>query len=125
MVPASHTVSGQLVMRYSRAAGRRVCFVWVVTSQSAWQMGDLAVAVYEGAPRYDTRLRVLQDIVHLHGAIRAALHGFAGDIRRLQSSADGVDSTQLAALVERHRFLRAVCTFHAASEDEVLFPAAR
>ena len=67
----------------------------------------------------------MQDIVHLHGAIRAALHGFASDVRSLQSFPDGVDAAQLAALVERHRFLRSVCMFHAASEDEVLFPAAR
>ena len=67
----------------------------------------------------------MQDIVHLHGAIRAALHGFSNDVSALQSSGQGVNAAQLAALVERHRFLRAVCAFHAASEDEVLFPAAR
>ena len=31
----------------------------------------------------------------------------------------------LAALVERLRFLRAVCTYHSASEDDVVFPAVR
>lgn len=30
---------------------------------------------------------------------------------------------QLSALVERHRFIRAVCRFHSASEDDIVFPA--
>jgi len=30
---------------------------------------------------------------------------------------------QLSALVERHRFIRAVCRFHSASEEETVFPA--
>ena len=30
---------------------------------------------------------------------------------------------QLSALVERHRFIRAVCRFHSASEEEIVFPA--
>lgn len=63
--------------------------------------------------------------MHLHGAIRSALQGFAKDVSGLQANPEGVNAAQLAALLERHRFLRAVCTFHAASEDEVLFPAAR
>ena len=37
----------------------------------------------------------------------------------------GLTAAALAALVERHRFLRAVCAFHSASEDDVVFPAAR
>jgi type II secretory pathway predicted ATPase ExeA len=32
---------------------------------------------------------------------------------------------QLSDLVERHRFIRAVCRFHSASEDEVVFPVLR
>ena len=43
---------------------------------------------------------------------------------KLQQSRD-TSASQLRGLVERHRFLRAVCTFHAASEDEVLFPAVK
>ena len=36
-----------------------------------------------------------------------------------------ITANRLKALVEKHRFLRSVCTFHSASEDEVLLPAAR
>ena len=37
----------------------------------------------------------------------------------------GITASRLQALVDKHRFLRSVCTFHSASEDEVLLPAAR
>ena len=63
--------------------------------------------------------------MHFHGAIRGALQGFSADARALQRAGAAVDASQLASLAERHRFLRAVCKFHALAEDEILFPAAR
>eukprot|EP00955_Chlamydomonas_euryale_P061587 358090-Chlamydomonas_euryale.AAC.2 len=33
--------------------------------------------------------------------------------------------TQVTALVERHRFLRSVCLFHTASEEQVMYPEVR
>ncbi len=72
----------------------------------------------------------LREILHLHAAIRSALSAFADEARALRAAAAGAPGgapapAQLAALVERHRFLRAVCLSHAASEDEVVFPALR
>ena len=52
------------------------------------------------------------------------MEGFATEARILQKKGDPT-SKELKALVERHRFLRAVCTCHQASEDEVLFPAVK
>ncbi|KAK9840584.1 hypothetical protein WJX81_003072 [Elliptochloris bilobata] len=66
----------------------------------------------------------LQHITHLHAAIRSALDAFAAEAAALRAGG-GLTSAALAALVERHRFLRAVCAFHSASENDVVFPAAR
>ena len=62
-----------------------------------------------------------QEIIYFHQAIRSALASFAEETRALREAgaAGGVTPAQLAALVERHRFIRAVCLFHSASEDEV------
>ena len=67
---------------------------------------------------------MLQEILYLHAAIRTAMEAFASEARALQQEG-GCTSKQLNALVDRHRFLRSVCTYHQASEDEVLFPAAK
>jgi len=66
----------------------------------------------------------LQEILYLHAAIRTAMEAFTAEARALQKRG-GFTSAQLGALVDRHRFLRSVCTYHQASEDEVLFPAAK
>ena len=70
----------------------------------------------------------LQEVLHIHDAIRASLASFAAEARGLElalgpGAASG--GCQLGSLLERHRFLRAVCSCHSASESEVLFPAAR
>ncbi len=65
-----------------------------------------------------------QHITHLHAAIRSALDAFAAEAAALRTGG-ALGAAALAALVERHRFLRAVCAFHSASEDDVVFPAAR
>ncbi len=67
-------------------------------------------------------------MLHIHDAIRASLASFAAEARGLElalgpGAASG--GCQLGSLLERHRFLRAVCSCHSASETEVLFPAAR
>lgn len=49
---------------------------------------------------------------------------FAQEARTLQRKGEPT-SKQLKDLVQRHRFLRAVCSYHQASEDEVLFPAVK
>jgi zinc finger-like protein len=69
----------------------------------------------------------LREILYFHQAIRSALASFAEEARALRSAGAGahLGPAQLAALVERHRFIRAVCTFHSSSEDEVVFPALR
>lgn len=66
----------------------------------------------------------LQEITYIHAAIRSALESFATEAHSMQGSAE-ITANRLKALVEKHRFLRSVCTFHSASEDEVLLPAAR
>jgi len=66
----------------------------------------------------------LQEITYIHAAIRSALESFAVEAHSMQGSAK-ITTNRLKALVEKHRFLRSVCTFHSASEDEVLLPAAR
>jgi hypothetical protein len=48
----------------------------------------------------------MQEILHLHSAIRSALDAFADGARGL--AADGRGTRELETLVERHRFLRAV-----------------
>lgn len=67
----------------------------------------------------------LREILYFHQAIRSALSSFAQEARALRDSDGGGGSTLLAALVERHRFIRAVCLFHSSSEDEIVFPALR
>ena len=66
----------------------------------------------------------MQHIAHVHAAIRSALDAFASEAASLAAS-DSLKPAALAALVERLRFLRAVCSYHSASEDDVLFPAVR
>ena len=66
----------------------------------------------------------VQEILYRHAAIRTAMEAFTAEARALQKRG-GFTSAQLGALVDRHRFLRSVCTYHQASEDEVLFPAAK
>lgn len=68
----------------------------------------------------------LQHIAHVHAAIRSALDAFAAGAAALTAAdTERVCADGLAALVERLRFLRAVCTYHSASEDDVVFPAVR
>ena len=83
----------------------------------------------------------LRTIALFHEGIRGALEAFAAEAEALlaASSSDhdaanaaanaaappppALDAAQqLAALVERHRFLRAVCSFHTSSEEEVVLP---
>lgn len=52
------------------------------------------------------------------------MEAFAKEARALQERG-GFTSKQLNALIDRHHFLRSVCTYHQASEDEVLLPAAK
>lgn len=61
----------------------------------------------------------------MHAAIRSALDAFASEAASLAGSNKSLKPAALAALVERLRFLRAVCSYHSASEDDVLFPAVR
>ena len=62
----------------------------------------------------------MQEIVYFHQAIRSALTSFAEQTRALRDEQQGVVTVpQLQSLLERHRFIRAVCMFHSASEDEV------
>lgn len=68
----------------------------------------------------------LHEIFHFHRAIRSAMLSFARETESLQTSLlpfAGNHPSRLTELVESHRFLRAVCLFHATSEDEILFPA--
>ena len=86
----------------------------------------------------------LNDIIHIHRSICSALEGFLQEARQLRggggstvggtgstgivappaSSSAEVSGSQLQSLVERHRFLRSVCLFHTASEEEVRPPSA-
>ena len=66
----------------------------------------------------------MQHITHVHAAIRSALDAFASEAASLAGS-ESLKPATLVALVERLRFLRAVCSYHSASEDDVLFPAVR
>ena len=60
----------------------------------------------------------------MHSAIRSALDAFICEVEALQeSNAFAVEA--LAALDKHHRFLRAVCSFHCASEDAIILPAVR
>ncbi|KAL4436350.1 hypothetical protein ABPG77_009912 [Micractinium sp. CCAP 211/92] len=65
----------------------------------------------------------LREIYYFHQAIRSALHSFAAEARALRAAEGRVTTAELSALVERHRFIRAVCRFHSASEDDIVFPA--
>ena len=69
----------------------------------------------------------LREILYFHEAIRSALASFADEVQSLQRSNHKVriDPSTLNDLAERHRFIRSVCLFHAASEDEIVFPALR
>jgi len=58
---------------------------------------------------------------HIHQAIRSALREFAEETRSLHAQG-AMQSVHLSALVEQHRFLRAVCTFHSQSENESMLP---
>jgi len=60
----------------------------------------------------------LRAIILIHGAIRSALEAFVAESEVLQAQQD-VDPAQISTLVERHRFLRSICHFHALSEEEV------
>lgn len=64
----------------------------------------------------------LREIVYFHEAIRSAMSSFAHEAKVLHEGSSSVSPEQLQALAERHRFIRAVCQFHSASEDEVVFP---
>ena len=55
---------------------------------------------------------------------RSALESFADEAHSIRTGAD-ITTSRLKALVDKHRFLRSVFSFHSASEDEVLLPAAR
>ena len=63
-------------------------------------------------------LLLVQGIVLFHHSIRGALEVFASEAAALQDQS-GVTVSQVAGLVERHRFLRSVCMFHTLSEEEV------
>ncbi|KAK9866277.1 hypothetical protein WJX84_001775 [Apatococcus fuscideae] len=66
----------------------------------------------------------LQGIRYLHEAIRSALGSFADEARSLRANGS-MEPQTLSALVDRQRFLRSVCHFHIASEEDLLLPAAR
>lgn len=66
----------------------------------------------------------MQGIRYLHEAIRSALGSFAEEARALRAMGT-IEPQALSALVERQRFLRSVCHFHSASEEDLLLPAAR
>ncbi|KAF8062684.1 zinc finger protein BRUTUS-like [Scenedesmus sp. PABB004] len=83
--------------------------------------GGAAADTPGGAPAMEA-WPPLRCIVLFHHSIRGALEVFAAEAAALQAQA-GVTPGQLAGLVERHRFLRSVCMFHTASEEEVMFPA--
>lgn len=73
---------------------------------------------------FDMLLWRRQEISYLHTAIRSAMQSFTSEAKALKEKRE-FSSAQLSALVDRHRFLRSVCSYHSASEDEVLFPALR
>ena len=66
----------------------------------------------------------MQGIRYLHEAIRSALGSFADEARSLRANGS-MEPQTLSALVDRQRFLRSVCHFHIASEEDLLLPAAR
>lgn len=59
-------------------------------------------------------------IIHVHRSLATALNHFVSEAKSLEF--EDVNSVKLASLVEKHRFLRAVCRFHMLSEEEVMFP---
>lgn len=67
---------------------------------------------------------VEQGIRYLHEAIRSALASFVKEAKALTASGS-INPLALNALVERQRFLRSVCHFHIASEEDLILPAAR
>ncbi|GMH35139.1 hypothetical protein BSKO_03007 [Bryopsis sp. KO-2023] len=62
----------------------------------------------------------LNQIIHVHRSIAMALAQFVGEARSMLSH--DASGAKLASLVEKHRFLTAVCRFHMLSEEEVMFP---
>ena len=75
----------------------------------------------------------LKKVIYFHEAIRSAMRSFAGEAKLLlneQNEGSGehksdAQQSHLRALAERHRFIKSVCTFHASSEDDILFPLLR
>lgn len=62
----------------------------------------------------------LNFIIHVHNSIASTLACLEEDAKALLlENADGI---RLESLLEKHRFLRAVCRFHMLSEEEVMFP---
>ncbi|GAX84312.1 hypothetical protein CEUSTIGMA_g11734.t1 [Chlamydomonas eustigma] len=79
-----------------------------------------------GSSSMINRPAALKDILHIHNSICSALYRFREEISalRYKESAD-VGTAKWNALVEKYRFLRSVCLFHTASEEEVMYPAVR
>lgn len=67
----------------------------------------------------------LHGIKLLHDSILTTLDAFVGEARALAGGTDAAAAAGLGQLLERHRFLRSVCSFHVASEEEVLLPEVR
>ena len=105
----------QLLLLFSML-GMYVTSIEVLDNKS-WPQVQQASAAPAGRPP-------LQEITYIHAAIRSALESFAVEAHSMKGSAD-ITAIRMKALVDKHRFLRSVCTFHSASEDEVLLPAAR
>lgn len=124
MLRGIHTGLGMLPMPNLDCRCSEAC-----TQDKAWCQRNCncyALCVLTARPTTRGDLLTAQDILHLHAAIRSALESFADSARALQEASHGEGSSKaLETLVERHRFLRAVCACHNASEEEVLMPAAR
>ena len=82
----------------------------------------------------EANIMPLKKVVYFHEAIRSAMRSFADEAKLLltestaMTAAESKSDTQqnhLRALAERHRFIKSVCTFHASSEDDILFPLLR
>jgi zinc finger-like protein len=74
------------------------------------------------AGKSSSRPAALKNILHIHNSICSALHSFREEISalRYQESTE-VGTGKWHALVEKYRFLRSVCLFHTASEEEVRY----
>ena len=64
-------------------------------------------------------------MAHFHAAIRSVLDMFAAEAAELRGAGRVGAADALVSLSERHRFLRAFCSAHSASEDALVLPAAR